>query len=324
MRLLTGVSILLLSSLYAAEPGDLRTPSMGFAYDGRSNQIRPIHGFPGAAILGDSLPNTIAFSSLVVSPRHDLALGISAADQQLLLLPLPAGEPKAVGEAMAASDHISFSPSGSAAVTWGSRIRILTGLRNAAHVAGLANPLPDSPPSTVAVSDDGRRVILVSGTRDTDPLWQLSAGGSFVQLALPGSIAAVAFRRDSHDAVAVTRSGDVYLIRNPGADAAIRQVYVGDEQTSDAVAVQLSPDGSRAFTANARGTIAAIDLKTGTTAAVSCQCSPTALEPLDATSVFRLTEISDRPLMLFDASMTTPRIWFVPADAPAAQQRSAQ
>jgi hypothetical protein len=325
MRLFFCTSLLLAGSVAAAEPGDIRMPALGFAFDGRSNQIRPIHGLPGAALLGTAGSQGPAFSAIGISPRHDLALGIAAADRQLFLISLPDGEAKVLSQAMTAPEHIVFSPSGSTAILWGDRIQVLTGLAGSPQFADLRNPLSDSPPFSITISDDARQVILVSGTRDTDPVWQLNGDGSFVQMALPGSVSTVAFRRNTHDAVAVTRSGDVYLIRNAGANSEILQVYIGDEQTSDPVAVHLSPDGTRAFTANARGTVAAIDLGSGSAAAVSCQCAPTGLVPLNAVSLFRLTEISDRPVMLFDASTPNPRVWFVPADAPpAGQQRSEQ
>jgi hypothetical protein len=35
-------------------------------------------------------------------------------------------------------------------------------------------------------------------------------------------------------------------------------------------------------------------------------------------AIFRLTEISNSPLMLFDASNSDPRIWFVPVAASVA------
>jgi hypothetical protein len=174
----------------------------------------------------------------------------------------------------------------------------------------------------MALSDDGQ-VLLASSAREGEPVWSASPGG-MTQVPLPGSIAALAFRRDSHDAVALTRSGDVYFVRNAGPAAEIRQVYVGDAQTADPVAVQVSSEGTHAFTVNARGTVVTIDLGSGSSAAVSCQCSPSGLEPLNAHLLYRLTDISDRPVMLFDASTPTPRIWFVPADASGVQQGRAQ
>lgn len=311
-----------------AQTGGLRFPALGFAPDSRSGQIRSIRGISGAALLGDPIATASAFSAAAISPQQDLVLAVSSGDSLVYLIPLTGGAPRAVPDAMPAPSHLVFSPSGRAALIWGSmiwgtRIQILTELAGIPRVTEIAAG-PFAAPAAIALSDDGQ-AVLASSAQDDTPVWLAGPGGDPAQLAVPGSVVTVAFRRDSHDLVAVTRSGDLYLIRNAGPDAEIHQVYLGNEQTSDPVAVQVSPDGTRAFTANARGTVAVIDLSTGSAAAVSCQCSPTGLEPLNATSLFRLTEISDRPVMLFDASTSTPRTWFVPADAPPANlQRSAQ
>ena len=316
--------VLFLTSMGSfAQNGALRFPALGFAPDSRSTRIRPIRGIPGAALLGDPLDAASAVTSAAISPQQDLALAVSAADGQVYLVPL-SGEPsRAIPDAMATPSHIVFSPSGRAAVIWGDRIQLLTGLAGTPRVSDV--PLASfASPATLALSDDAQALLAFSA-KDDAPVWLAGPDGNATQLPMPGSVMAAAFRRDSHDAVAVTRSGDIYLIRNAGPNAEILQVYVGDGKTSDPVAIRMSLDGARAFTANTRGTVAVIDLVTGSAEGVSCQCSPIGLEPLNAPSLFRLTEISDRPVMLFDASTPTPRIWFIPADAPpAGQQRSAQ
>jgi hypothetical protein len=313
---------ILASTCSFAQTGALRLPALGFAPDSRSNQIRPIRGIPGAALLGDPIGAASAFTTAVISPQQDLALAVSAGDAQLYLVPLSGEAMRAIPDAMPAPSHMVFSPSGRSAVIWKDRIQVLTDLAGAARVADVTIP-SFAAAATVALSDDTQALLAFAGKEDT-PVWLAAPDGNSTQLPLPGSIMAAAFRRDTHDAVAVTRSGDMYLIRNAGPNAEILQVYLGDEQTSDPVAIQISTDGTRAFTANVRGMIAVIDLRNGTATAVSCQCSPTGLEPLSAASIFRLTEISDRPVMLFDASTLTPRIWFVPADSPASLQGGAQ
>jgi hypothetical protein len=320
MRCLFLFSLAALSTF--AQTGSVGFPALGFAPDPRSSQIRPIRGIPGAALLGDPL-DTSTFTNSAISPKQDLALAVSAADGQLYLVPL-SGEPaRAVANAMSGPSQIVFSPTGRAAIIRGGRLQILNELAGAPRVTEVALDPFDTPPA-LAVSDDGQAMLASSG-RDENPVWLAGPGGSLTQLPLPGSVRAIAFRRDSRDAVAVTRSGDVYLVRNAGPDAEIRQVYIGDEQTSDPVAVQISPDGSRAFTANSHGLVAAIHLQSGSVASASCQCAPVSLEPMNAPALYRLTEISDLPVMLFDASTLTPRIWFVPAGASASSlQRSAQ
>jgi hypothetical protein len=40
---------------------------------------------------------------------------------------------------------------------------------------------------------------------------------------------------------------------------------------------------------------------------------PIGIQPLRP-GIFRLTDISNRPVMVLDASTATPRIWFIPPD----------
>jgi hypothetical protein len=306
-----------------AQTASLGFPALGFAPDPQSNQIRSIRGIPGAAVLGEPAGAAPSFSATAISPKQDLALAVSTGDNMVYLLSLSGQAARPISDAMPAPSHMIFSPSGRAAVIWANRIQVLTDLTVNPRIIDVALDLLAAP-TVIALSDDAR-ALLASSARDDSPVWLADPRGTATQLSLPGSVAAMAFRRDSHDAVAVTRSGDVYLVRNAGPDAEIRQVYVGDSQTSDPVAVQLSPDGTRAFMANSRGTVVSINLQTGSAGAVSCQCSPTGLEPLSAPALYRLTDVSSLPVMLFDASTPTPQVWFVPVDAsPANQEGSAQ
>jgi hypothetical protein len=299
-----------------AQPGVVRMPALGYAPDARSNQIRPIRGVPGASILSEAVDTSVAFTAAAIA--QDFALAVSSDDRQVYVIPFSGEAARAVPGARMAPSKIVLSPSGRAAILWGDAVQVMTGFSGAPQVADL--PLGSLPatPTAIAVSDDGQ--VFLSA--DSGGAWAAGPNLGAVSIAAPGTIAAMAFRRDSHDAIAITRSGDVYSIGNAGADADIRQVRAGDEQTSDPVAVQISPDGSRAFAANSRGVAAAIDLQTGSTAAVNCGCAPTGMEPMRDPFLYRLTGVSDLPVMLFDAGGPAPRVWFVPADA--AGQRSAQ
>jgi hypothetical protein len=291
----------------------LNQPSLGYSYDAGLAALRPIRGIAGAAFLGDAVQSD-PLAAAEISPRQDVALAVSADDFQLRLLQLQANSIQSIPGAMQSPSRIVFSPSGRAAVLVGDKIQILTALTDSPKIQDLPMPTLAAAPLAVAISDDGQSLLLASGTQDTDAVWVLTVSGA-IQLPLPGSVATAAFRRDSNDAVAITRNGDVYVIRNIGSAADIRQLYVGDNQTVGPVAAQFAGDGSRVFTANAGGTITAIDLQSGSAVALSCRCAPTSLAPLNSATLFRLTEISDHPVWLYDASSSDPRIWFVPVDS---------
>lgn len=150
---------------------------------------------------------------------------------------------------------------------------------------------------------------------DSDPVWLLTAQGASLRMPLPGSTGAVSFYGGTQDAVAATRSGDTYLVRNAGSSPDVRLIRAGDDQTSEPIAIQFSADGTQAYTTNARGVLSTVDLQTGSASSISCQCQPVGLQPLQSGTLFRLTDVSNLPMMLFEASRTGPRFWFVPPDA---------
>jgi hypothetical protein len=327
MRRLCFPSVFLLTSLFAtAQPALVDSPGLGFAWDARSLTVRALRGIPGAAVLRDALDIGMPLASASISPLHDRALLISSDDGQVRLIRFgAAGAPQLIDGADPSPARIVFAPSGRTALLIGSEVQLATGLDGSPRARSVDLPPLDGSLAMAAVADDAQTMLLSSGAGISAPVWLIAADGGAIRLSLPGTIIVVAFRRNSADAVAATQSGDVYLMRNAGPNGDIQQIYTGDDATSDPVAVQLAPDGSHAYIANTRGTITSIDLRTGSAAAVSCQCQPSALEPLKSNAVFRLTDISNRSIMLFDASSSDPRIWFVPADAASTDaQRSGQ
>jgi DNA-binding beta-propeller fold protein YncE len=307
----------------AAQPAAVKIPRLGFAWDGRSNQIRPIHGIPGAAILGEGTGKT-SYASVVISPRHDLALAISAENGKVQAIRLSSGDVQDV-PGIAAPFRLIFSPSGTAGLAVGPRLQLLTGLPDTITVQDLALPPDAGAPTAIAVSDDAQLVLFSARSGDTSSTWLLAPGMSPFQVAVPGPIAVASFQPGARDAVALDPDGTVYRILNSAIPGEVRLFYAGSSQTADPVAVRVSADGRRVYTANRLGTLTVIDPAAISVDAVDCGCGPTGIEPLSSSNLFRVTEISDRPVMLFDVSTPTPRVWFVPADAPLADsQRSGQ
>jgi DNA-binding beta-propeller fold protein YncE len=307
-----------------AQPAAVKTPGIGFVWDGRSHQIRPIHGIPGAAVLGEGAGKT-DFVSAVISPRHDLALAISGDTGKLQLIRLASGDVQDVPGIDGAPFRLVFSPSGTAALAIGSKLQLLTGLTDSLAVQDLALPLDAAEPTAIALSDDGQFVLLSTRSGDTASTWLLAPGMSPLQVAVPGAIAVAAFQPAGRDAVALDTDGAIYQILNSSIPGEVRQLYPGSSQTASPMAVRMSADGKHVYTVNRLGTAAVIDVAAASVAAVECGCAPTGIEPMTSSNLFRITEISDRPVMLFDVSTPTPRVWFVPSDAPSADsQRSGQ
>ena len=309
--------LLLISLLPCAAQPNITAPALGYAYDAGLRAIRPVRGIPGAAVLGDPLPMGFAPARAAIAPRQDYALAVSV-DQGLHLIRWDAatGSDIAIDGAMATADRFVFSPSGAAAILYDSasgRMQVLTGVSDSPAVRDI-QAAGSTSATTFAIADDAT-VVVVAGDRAQAITPDLNS----IPLPLPGAVAALAFYRGSHDLLAVTVSGDLYLAQNVNANFSISQIYTGDSQTSNPVAVQFSGDESAAFIASGGGVLSTIDLTTGSIGTISCQCAPTRLEPFGQ-GIFRLTDIFDGPILLFDGTPRQNRVWFVPADA----QRTAQ
>jgi hypothetical protein len=311
----------LLFGLLAAAPGytqnaSVAAPAMGFAFDANAAAIRPLRGIPGASLLGDPVDSGFAISLAAISPRQDFALAVSSADSHLRMVPLAGGNAASLPDAVLQTpDRILFSPSGSAALLWqNGQLQTLSGLPDHTTVSDVDVSALPTAPSAIAVSDDGT-LIAISGNASA---WILKNSGVAFQLALPGDTSAISFGINSHDLVAVSATGDVHVVRQPGADSDYRLIHAADEQTAGAIAARFSADGSRVFIVNADGNATTIAIETGAVATISCGCRATALDPLNSRNLFRLTAAGHSVLMLFDGSGDAgPKVWFVPPDRGA-------
>ena len=309
-RFLTITSIASICVVRLGAQAGVSAPVLGSVYDAAEKGIRPIYGIPGAAVLGQPWGGVPGLEGAVISPGQRVALGIRRGKLQQIRLESGGARTTPVTGAMDGITTIVFSPGGDSAALLGNGVQILTGVGGSPELRDVAMPAGESNGAAAAISDDGRLLLWSGG--DAGPVWLID--GRAMQLALPGSIAAAAFRAGSGDAVAVTRSGDIYSIRNAGPAADIRLVYAGDDRTANPVAVSVSADGSRIFTASRSGMLAAISPADASAKAISCGCAPTALARVAEEGLFRITESSPgAPVLLFEGGGATPRVWFVPS-----------
>jgi hypothetical protein len=315
-------SLLLLTSLLpcATAQSGISVPATGYAYDSQLRAIRAVRGIPGAALVAEALDAGFDLAAAAIAPSQNFALAISTAGESPVhVISWRTGTPSIaiLPDAMSAPDGFVFSPSGSAAVLSDSQsgqIQVATFLPDSPIIREI-QPAGSPPARVIAVADDGSTVLVRA-----DTVRLIGTDLNSMPLALPSDVTALAFSGSTHDLLAVTQAGDLYVAQNLHLGTNIRKVYSGDDRTADPVAVQFSSDGSIAFVANKQGLLASINLNAGTASAASCQCVPTALQPFGSASLFRLNGISNRPLLLFDATPGQARFWFVPAP----ERRNAQ
>src|SRR5215204_4630869 len=130
-----GLSVYLtLAFVASAEDARFDGPLLGHIYDETSQQIRPIVGAPGAAMVA-ATPKSLRFVKAVVSGDGAVALGYEAGAERLVWInprKADAGA-MAIPESLASFDLAALSPGATSAIVYAQTcncVQILTELRS--------------------------------------------------------------------------------------------------------------------------------------------------------------------------------------------------
>jgi DNA-binding beta-propeller fold protein YncE len=307
-----------------AQQGTLSGPVAGFVFDNSAHVLRPIHGVPGASLLGDALAMGVEAAQVYVSPRQDSAFVI-ANDQSMHLFALNGGVPTEVslGGISGTPVKIVFSPAGTAlALIAPGSARILTGLPNAPVLSGSvkveglflsmstgAHSFHTSAPA-LAVSDDGNYALTVA----QGSVRLLSVQGQNRILMPAQADALVAFAAGGHDAAVMDPASGLTLIRDTIGAAGRQLLAPFDDGLAGAVGVAFSQDTQTVYVASSTAkAVAAFNLSGASRTAIGCNCTPETLAPMG--NLFRLSELTTGPLWVLDGANAAPRTVFVPAHA---------
>jgi hypothetical protein len=322
--LLQMVMAVLLVSVAAAQSGPaLSGPTLGLVFDSSQSALRPIRGIPGAATLGDPVIPGLALASATVSPRQDYALAVQALDSSVVLVRAGAEvSSRGVSGSRPGPALIVFSPAGTAAALYDSgagRVQILTGLPDTAAVqsdidiSALAGPV-----AALAVDDAGTSLFLAAGAAETVALYRIAMDGTPQFLAYFRSVAALSLSLNGREALlADSAAGAVYAIRDLRGAARIETLASGRDGLGAPIAVQ-SDSAGRVFVADQAGNLTILDRSRGSVLTLPCGCAPTGLYRLAGSATFRLTEPSDAPMWVLDASGADARVVAIPPGAPPA------
>jgi len=326
--LLQMVMAVLVAGVAAAQAGPaLSGPTMGLVFDASQSALRPVRGIPGAATLGDPVNLGFALASATVSPRQDYALALRADDSSLVLVRAGSAS-AAIPGARPAPALMVFSPAGTAAALYNSgagRVQILTGLPDAAAVqsdvdiSALAGPV-----AALAVDDAGTSLFLAAGQAEAVSLYRVAMDGASQFLASFQSVAALRLSRTGREALlADSAAGAVYMIRDLRGNGSIETIASARDGIGAPIAVD-SDSAGRIFVADQAGNLTILDRSRSSVVSLPCGCAPTGLFRLAGTATFRLTEPSNAPMWVLDASGADARIVAIPPGAPAADNGGVQ
>jgi hypothetical protein len=314
------LALTLLLTPHAVHSASLDGPRLGMVFDPTVRALRPILGIPGAAILGEPLDLGLDLRRTAVSPQQDYVLATEGEHNQVVVL--TAGHaPVFVAGADRGPDALVLSPGGQVAALYfkgRNRIEVVSGLPAAPRVATALFLSAGSTVSALAIGDDQTVLAAVGST-----LYWVSHSGEVPVLTNLHKISAIALMSTHGAIVADAATNQIHRVRNI-TGALETDILAGPRDgISSPVAVAVSRDNRRAFVANGKsGTVAMLDLqgKIGVTR-ISCACTPTGLDRLAGDNVFRLTEPSNQPMWVLEASAGASRILFVPADLPRSSKK---
>jgi len=320
-QLLAAAVCLLVGLLAGSGWAQIRGPQLGYVFDKGEGILRPILGVPGASRLGDPLNLGVSLALAQISPKQDYALGVTEGNPGKLVLVTfgEADQPSSVLTIKSAgpgASHIALSSAGhSAAVLFpeSQSLKILSGLPEAPVLAGEIDLRLEGLPEALALDDEGKLVILAVSENQGSRIYVHSRETGLQSLGIFGKVSALKLSADRQVLVADRASQEVILIRDVLGAAQRIRLAAREDGIHDPVAVEFSREGRRVYVANAgSGSVASLSLEGEPTVLTFCDCTPTTLETLDGDGVFRLTELSEKPLLMLEASATETRVLFVP------------
>jgi len=294
----------------------LEGPRMGMVFDSSTKAIRPILGIPGAAIMGAPLKTALDLRRVAISPGQDFALASQGEHNEVVVVHLDRAPMTStlVQGAHRGPDQMVFSPGGRVAAIHykdGNRIQVLGGLPSAPKVMDELYLSGSALHSTLAVGDDN--TVLASGGNS---VYWVTHSGEVPILKGVGKVSAITLTTARLALVADAGTNQIHRLQNL-TNALETDILAGPAQgIATPVAVAISSDARRAFVANGKtGVVAILDLQGKTVLhKIDCGCRLTGLDRLDGDNLFRLTEPSNKPMWVLEASAKETRVVFVPAD----------
>jgi hypothetical protein len=278
-------------------------PILGFAWDQRTESLRPFYGTAGAATAGAPIDLGQDAAVAAISPRNDFLVTIAAVDGQVSLVTLATLSRRLTG-CSPAPDRVVLSPKGKTVVCYHSDTGALE----------VVSGLPDAPAASftltlalvrvVSVSDDAALVAIATD----DSVVLTAADGT--SSTLPITAAALAFLPGSQDLLVADSGANQLVMVSDG----VPQTLAGPgDGVAAPVAVAVSDDGARAFVANSAGGIVTVGIAGGECAVLAPGLVVSGFNRLNGNSLFRVTELSADPTWVLDGGATGPRLLFIPA-----------
>jgi DNA-binding beta-propeller fold protein YncE len=265
--------------------------------------------------MGDPLKTNLDLRRVSISPQQDYALAVQGEHNELAVLhfdraPVTSTLIQGVHHG---PDQMVFSPGGRVAAVHykdGNRIQVLGGLPSSPKVLDELYLSAGALPSALAVGDDNTVLAGVGSS-----VYWVTRSGEVPVLKGLSKVSAITLATARLALVADAAANQIHRLRNVTTSLET-DVLAGSAQGIAApIALAIASDGQSAFVANGKtGMIAILDLQgKAPVRKIACGCKVTGLDRLDGDNLFRLTEPSNKPMWVLEASAKETRVVFVPA-----------
>lgn len=306
----------------AAAFGSVQGPVSGYVLDARTQVLRPVNGFPGAATLG--VPLALPFPVRLAAIGRDYALiaGSDANDRLFLARDLSSGAPRmAPLDAIAAPvTRVVWNADGNAALVYSqspAHFQVITGLPDAPRVSAPIDPGPlNAGPTAMALNAAADRIIASGGggvyeySRADGDSWD------YRLLASADGVSSILFRNAGHDVVFASQATNEIMTITDFDGAGGASVLAGSADGVDTPVAMQAADGDRELWVANAGSRSLLVLHTGTAGSpqqIPLSAVPSRCDPLDWNSVLVLNEAGSAPLLLLDWARERT-VFFVPLD----------
>jgi hypothetical protein len=325
ISLIVGVLAVAALNVEAQSPV-IQGPILGFISDSAGVRIWPVIGIPGAAMLADRLQFETEIRGAVISPKQDYAIAVRAEDTQGIVIDIAANPPVIVPVAglSPGADVIAISPTGSAAAVYDQESKTVQVIGDLPHAPGLVWQFDTSSipgrGTALSVSDDATIVLAKFVDTASVGLWALNSSGASWRIPLDGPSTATFFPSRLDAVIVDEATQTAFLVVDVGNTATQIPLISSPAGVDHFSGASTSEDGRRVFLADAKsGNIAIVDVESGISSLVSCQCRPTGLHRLRGTSIFQLNDASREAVAVLDASSDEGRILLIPPNTSTSQ-----
>jgi hypothetical protein len=236
------------------------------------------------------------------------ALGIKSSENRKLSTCI---QPPSSPDVNPTIDRIILSSTGSAAALYSEsegRIYSLGNLYQSPVVVGTFDIYAFGKPTAFAITDDGQTLAMGVAAGGTGSLFLMNSRRTAHLIGTMNHASAIRFLTNSTNAiVADDADNKIYMLSN----SQLFPIASEGDGISTPVAIALSNDNQRVFVGNTQpGSVTTLQLSGSSAGSTICHCTLTGLYPTNTDSVFRLTDYSGGPVLLFDGSGANPRIVF--------------